>query len=366
VVSSSAKASGTYRKGTRAAVNTAEMPTGDVVRFRDADLASSSRVSAIEQVIGAGNLRTVEANALAELLLGDSVYANMLMLGFAWQDGLVPVSLRALLRAIELNGVSIDRNKQALAWGRIARADPASLPAAARPVQQQLESLDQVIARHTGFLTSYQNTAYAARYEAMVARVRSAEKPLRSEALTDAVARSLFKLMAYKDEYEVARLHMETGFLDELRREFEGEFRVRYHLAPPLWPGRRDARGRPRKRAFGQWMQIPFRVLSHLKALRGTPFDLFGYSAERRAERELIVWYENQIEAMLRQLEISNLPELVRIARAPLDIRGYGPVKEAAIPAVKADVARRFEAMNSRAKREGGQVAAAVERAATA
>jgi indolepyruvate ferredoxin oxidoreductase len=173
-------------------------------------------------------------------------------------------------------------------------------------------------------------------------------------------------LMAYKDEYEVARLHMETGFLDELRREFEGEFRVRYHLAPPLWPGRRDARGRPRKRAFGQWMQIPFRVLSHLKALRGTPFDLFGYSAERRAERELIVWYENQIEAMLRQLEISNLPELVRIARAPLDIRGYGPVKEAAIPAVKADVARRFEAMNSRAKREGGQVAAAVERAATA
>jgi indolepyruvate ferredoxin oxidoreductase len=339
VVSSSAKASGTYRKGTRAAVNTAEMPTGDVVRFRDADLASRTRLSAIARAIGDDHLRTVGANALAEELLGDSVYANMLMLGFAWQDGLVPISLTALDRAIELNGVAIARNKQAFAWGRIARSDPDFLPGASRS-EAKPETLDEIIARRSAFLTQYQDRAYAARFEVIVARVRSAESALGSEALSDAVARSLFKLMAYKDEYEVARLHMQSGFLDELRREFEGDFKVKYHLAPPLLPGRKDARGRPRKRAFGSWLQLPLKWLARLRFLRGTPFDPFGYTAERRSERELIHWYEQEIAAMLERLNAKNLADLVAIARAPLEIRGYGPVKDAAVPKAKAEVER--------------------------
>ena len=350
VVSSSPKASGTYRRGTRAAVNTAEMPTGDVVRFRDADLASPSRLRSIQRVIGEGNLSSINANALAERLLGDSVYANIIMLGFAWQQGLLPLSLQALLRAIELNGVSVERNKQAFAWGRIAAADPDFVPRSESA--GATETLDQMIERRAEFLTAYQDAAYAARYRAMVARVRGAEVRLGSEALTDAVARSLFKLMAYKDEYEVARLHMQTGFLDELRREFEDGFSVTYHLAPPFLPARGDARGRPRKRVFGQWIQTPLRMLAHLKSLRGTPFDAFGYMAERRAERELIAWYEALIDVLLGKLDAQSLPELVAMAKSPMDIRGYGPVKQAAIVNVKAQIASLLAGLGQRVEAE--------------
>ncbi|MCA1532660.1 indolepyruvate ferredoxin oxidoreductase family protein [Bradyrhizobium sp. NBAIM03] len=338
VVSSSPKASGTYRRGTRAAVNTAEMPTGDVVRFRDADLAAPSRLRAIGQVIGEHNLDRFNANALAERLLGDAVYANIIMLGFAWQRGLVPVSLQALLRAIELNGVAVERNKQAFAWGRIAAADPDFLPTSDKA--PEAETLDQIIARRAEFLTTYQDDAYAARYRAMVGKVRNAEAKLNSQALTEAVSRGLFKLMAYKDEYEVARLHMRSGFLDELKREFEDGFSIQYHLAPPFLKSRRDARGRPRKRAFGQWIQVPLAMLARLKALRGTPFDPFGYTAERRAERELIAWYEGLVDRMLGELDAAHLPNLVAIAKGPMDIRGYGPVKDIAILKVKAEVER--------------------------
>jgi indolepyruvate ferredoxin oxidoreductase len=340
VVSSSPKASGTYRAGMRAVINSAEMPTGDVVRFRDADLAVDERLRAIERVIGDGQLATINANALAEQLLGDSVYANIIMLGFAWQQGLLPLSLQALWRAIELNGVAVDRNKQAFAWGRIAAADPDFLPLSEGMPTKQIETLDQIIARRVAFLEAYQDRAYAARYEAVVARVRSTEAALGTQALSEAVARALFKLMAYKDEYEVARLHMASGFLDELRREFEGDFSVNYHLAPPLLPTKLDARGRPRKRSFGPWIQGPFKILARLKVLRGTPLDPFGYTAERRAERGLIGWYEGQIDRLLDKLDAKCLPELLTIARAPLDIRGYGPVKEAAMRKVQAEVAQ--------------------------
>ncbi|MBW5434502.1 indolepyruvate ferredoxin oxidoreductase family protein [Bradyrhizobium canariense] len=338
VVSSSPKASGTYRKGTRAAVNTAEMPTGEVVRFRDADLASPARLRAIGQVIGDGNLDTINANALAERLLGDAVYANIVMLGFAWQRGLLPVSLSALLRAIELNGVAVESNKQAFAWGRIAAADPDFLPKVDEA--PKAETLDQLIDRRADFLAAYQNDAYAARYRARVANVRNAEANLNSEKLTEAVARALFKLMAYKDEYEVARLHMQSGFLDELKREFEDGFSVKYHLAPPFLPSERDARGRPRKRAFGQWIQLPLAALARLKGLRGTVFDPFGYTVERRTERNLIAWYEGVIERMLGELDAARLPDLVVIAKAPMEIRGYGPVKDIAIAKVKPAVER--------------------------
>ena len=202
------------------------------------------------------------------------------------------------------------------------------------------ETVDQLIARRADFLTAYQSAAYAARYRAIVAKVRDAESPLNSEALTEAVARALFKLMAYKDEYEVARLHMQSGFLDELKREFEDGFSVQYHLAPPFLPSERDARGRPRKRAFGQWIQMPLSMLARLKGLRGTPFDPFGHTAERRAERELITWYEGVIEQMFDRLDAAHLPDLIAIAKAPMEIRGYGPVKDTAIAKVKPETER--------------------------
>ena len=336
VVSSSPKASATYRAGMRALVNLAEMPTGDIVRRRDADLAVRRRLKEIERVAGAGNVRAIDANALAENLFGDAVFANIVMLGHAWQQGLVPVGFDALDRAIELNGVAIEQNRQAFAAGRLVAADPAAFTAP--PANFETESLDAMIARRERFLIEYQDVAWARRYRAGVDKVRAAERPFVSEALTDAVARSLFKLMSYKDEYEVARLHMQTGFLGELKRSFDGDFTVNYHFAPPLLGGGKDARGRPLKRRFGSWIQTPLRLLAHLKGLRGTSFDLFGYTAERRMERALIGWYEGLIDELVARLPLQTPDTLVRLAAAPMDIRGYGPVKEAAVTQVKATV----------------------------
>ncbi|GHD56964.1 MFS transporter [Thalassobaculum fulvum] len=343
VVSSSPKASGTYRPGTRAVVNSAEMPTGDVVRLRDADLAVGARLAAIRRVVGADNLDSLDANRLAETLFGDAVFANVIMLGFAWQRGLVPVSRAALDRAIELNGVAVEANRQAFAAGRLAATDPAF--ALTGEPEREPETLDDVIARREAFLRDYQDAAWAGRYRAQVDRVRAAEPASYGGALTDAVARALFKLMAYKDEYEVARLHVETGFLDGLRREFEGDFTVRYHLAPPLLRTGTDARGRPAKRSFGPWVQGAFRLLAKLKRLRGTPFDPFGYTAERRMERALIGWYEGVVGTVLDRLAshdraTHDRATLLALARAPLEIRGFGPVKEAAVAKVRAEVDR--------------------------
>jgi indolepyruvate ferredoxin oxidoreductase len=355
VVSTSPKASATYRAGMRAVVNTAEMPTGDIVRRRDADLAMPRRLDALAGVIGAANLCAVDANALAELHCGDSVFANMIMLGLAWQQGLVPVSRAALLRAIELNKVEIATNLAAFAIGRLMAAAPplaalgSSRPAAPPPALAALqlapavswsgESLDAMIDRRVTFLTAYQNGAWAERYRALVARVHAAERGRGQAQLTEAVARALFKLMSYKDEYEVARLHMDAGFLRTLAETFEGEFKVAYHLAPPLLSGAKDARGRPRKRRFGQWMQPVFRALARLKVLRGTPFDPFGRTEERRMERRLIGWYEQVVGELLAALPDGDTARLAAIAAAPMDIRGYGPVKQQAATEVQQRVA---------------------------
>ena len=343
VVSSSPKASATYRAGMKAVVNMAEMPTGDIVRLRDADLATHRRLKEIERVAGVANVRALDANALAEKLFGDSVFANIVMLGHAWQQGLVPVSLASLQRAIELNGVAVDKNKQAFAAGRLAADEPAFLSKLGTAEEARPETLDEVIARRVSFLTDYQDAAWAERYRDTIERVRAAEKGFGPEALTDAVARSLFKLMSYKDEYEVARLHMSTGFLDEINRQFEGDFKVNYHFAPPMLGGAKDARGRPLKRQFGQWMQTPLRLLARFKRLRGTAFDLFGYTEERRMERELIGWYEGIVETMLTMLPTQGPAALVDLAKAPMDIRGYGPVKDAAVKTVKARVTQLLE-----------------------
>lgn len=349
VVSTSPKASSTYHAGMRAVVNTAEMPTGDVLRLRDASLAIPSRIRALEKLIGADALRCLNANKAAEALLGDAVFANMVMLGFGWQAGVVPVSHAALMRAIELNGVSVEQNKAAFAWGRLACADAMFFKHAMGGDEPTPETLDDVITRREVFLAAYQGAAYARKYRALVDGMRHAEAAFGSDKVTDAVARSLFRLMAYKDEYEVARLHVENGFIDRLRGEFEGDFKLTYHLAPPFMPSTQDSRGRPRKREFGQWMRVPFKILARLKFLRGTPLDIFGYSVERRMERDLIVWFEAVIEKLQPQLSSGRSNKLVEIAQLPQGIRGYGPIKHRAIADVRAEMERRLKDMGGTA-----------------
>ena len=343
VVSSSPKASASYRAGMKAVVNLAKMPTGDVVRRRDADLAVDQRLAAIRKV--AGPLAAVDANHLAETIMGDAVFANVIMLGFAWQQGLVPVGYRALMQAIALNGVAIDDNKRAFLLGRLAAAMPERLQSSLSASRPPERSLDEIVERRTAFLTEYQNEAYAARYRALIQRVATAEHPLGSTSVSEAVARSLFKLMAYKDEYEVARLHVDAGFTSQLRRDFGDDFRIVHHLAPPMLNTSLDARGRPVKRQFGSWIRMPLRVLAHMKGLRGTMFDPFGYTAERRMERELIDWYVGIIDRCLRDLSPSTRDEVARIFAVPMQIRGYGPVKHEAVTKVRMEVERAADAL---------------------
>ncbi len=338
VVSSSPRASACYRPGMKAALNLAKMPTGDIVRRRDADLAVDSRVAAIRDAIGGEGLAALDANHLAEIAMGDTVFANVVMLGFSWQRGLVPVGLAALDRAIELNGVAVEANRRAFLIGRVAAAMPERLSALLAPQKGQDETLDGTVARRVEFLTAYQDARYAARYASVVEKVRAAEAPFGTDALARTVARSLFRLMAYKDEYEVARLHTETGFADRLRAEFEGDFRIVHHLAPPFLAAGTDARGRPLKRAFGPWIRLPMRLLARMKRLRGTPLDPFGRTAERRMERSLIGWYEAMVGRAVSRLDDGTHAGLCRVLAKPMEIRGYGPVKEEAARRISAEM----------------------------
>src|ERR1700676_3497350 len=239
----------------RAVINMAEWPTGDFQGNRDASLSTPARLASVERLIGSDSLARFAPNRAAEALFGDTVFANVMMLGATWQLGLIPVTFEALMRAIELNGVFTKQNKEAFAGGRLAVADVTFMTSLLGR-EAPKETLDEIVDRRKTFLEAYQNGNYARRYTDLVDRVRRVEgdRLPGSEAVTAAVAKSLFKLMAYKDEYEVARLHVETGFLDRLRQEFEGEFTIKYHLAPPFLATGNDARGRPLKRQFGQWI----------------------------------------------------------------------------------------------------------------
>lgn len=347
VVSSSPKASATFARGqTRGVLNIAEMPTGDFTRARDADLKVGERQARIAEALGGeARLTALDANALSEALLGDPVFANVLMLGAAWQSGLVPVSEAALMRAIEMNGVKPAQNAQAFAWGRIAAHDPARVAALAGIAPAPPQTLDGLIARRVEMLAAYQDAEYAARFSAQIASVRAAEVAVMGApgALTDAAVRGLYKVMAYKDEYEVARLHTETGFLESLSERFEGSLTLNYHLAPPLLAGPKDGRGRPGKRAFGPWMTRAMRGLAKMKRLRGTPFDLFGYTAERRAERALIVQYCQILDRLCAGLTPDAHQKAVDIAALVQDIRGFGPVKEAAMIQVQAALSAKMK-----------------------
>ncbi|RLA36702.1 MAG: pyruvate ferredoxin oxidoreductase [Gammaproteobacteria bacterium] len=337
VVSSSPKASSTYRPGhTRAVLNTTEMSTADFVRFRDANLRASERVEAIAAITGTDKLSTLAANQLAEALLGNTIYANVLLLGYAWQKGLLPVSLAAMLRAIELNAVAVDQNRDAFNWGRIAAAEPKVIDEHIEVPQTDIsgiDTLDEMIQRRADFLCDYQDQALSDKYVALVDRVRLAEEaiiPGNKASLTEAVARGYFKTLAYKDEYEVARLYTESGFLDQLRKEYGDGASLRFNLAPPILNSGVDARGRPRKREFGAWIIPVFRLLAKLRKLRGTRFDLFGMTAERKMERALISEFESHVDQLLRSLTAANVDSATDIVKEYLEIRGYGPVKEAA------------------------------------
>jgi len=281
---------------------------------------------------GSAHVGTLDADQLAVQLVGDSLYTNPLMLGYAWQKGRVPLSLAALIRAIELNNVQVENNKLAFEWGRRAAHDLAAVQALLKPAQviefvKKTANLDDMVAKRVEFLTGYQNAAYAQQYKAFVEKVRAAEAPLNSKKLTEAVARYLFKLMAYKDEYEVARLHTDPAFLANVAAQFEGDYTLNYHLAPPLTAKKND-KGELQKSKFGPWMQTGFKVLAKLKGLRGTALDVFGKTEERKTERALIGEYRASIDELLRSLTASNLALATDIARIPEDIRGYGHVKE--------------------------------------
>jgi indolepyruvate ferredoxin oxidoreductase len=335
VVTSNRESISKIREGvTRAVVNTTNAPTADFVRNPDWQFPGGNLQADIAKAI-AGECEFVDANRLTVALLGDSLYTNPFMLGFAWQKGWLPLSEAAMLRAIELNGIAIEQNKKAFVWGRRAAHDleavtRVAFPAEVIELKRLSSSLDEMIGRRAAFLEAYQNAAYAARYRALVEKARSAEAKLESTRLTEAVARYAFKLMAYKDEYEVARLYTDGAFMDKIRAQFEGDYTLKFHLAPPAF-SRRNDKGELIKREFGSWMFGAFRLLAALRAVRGTPLDVFGYSAERRMEHALIKEYEATMAMVLGKLSPANLEAAIALASVPEDIRGYGHVKEAHI-----------------------------------
>ncbi len=322
----------TVREGrTYIAMNTHGAPTAAFVKNPDWQFPAGNCDAAVHAAAGA-NVGTVDADQLAVQLVGDSLYTNPLMLGFAWQKGRVPLSHAALLRAIELNGVQVENNKLAFEWGRRAAHDPVAVQALLKPSQviefvKNSANLDDMIGKRVEFLTAYQDAAYAQHYKAFVEKVRAAEAPLNSKKLSEAVVRYLFKLMAYKDEYEVARLHTDQSFHDKIAAQFEGNYKLHYHLAPPLIAKKND-KGELIKQKFGPVMLTGFRLLAKLKGLRGGAFDIFGKTEERQTERALIAEYRASIDEVLSSLTAANLLLATEIARVPEDIRGYGHVKE--------------------------------------
>jgi indolepyruvate ferredoxin oxidoreductase len=318
---------------TYVALNSHATPTAAFVGNPDWQNPTGGCEAALQAAVGSAKLGLFDADQVAVQLLGDSIYANPLLLGYAWQKGQVPLSRAALLRAMELNGVQVDNNKAAFEWGRRCAHDLGAVSALFKTAQviefvSKKPSLDEMVAKRVEFLAGYQDAAYAAQYKAFVDRVRAAEAKLGTNTkLSEAVARYLFKLMAYKDEYEVARLHTDPAFTSKIETMFEGDYKIVHHLAPPL-TAKRNSRGELIKQPFGPWMRNAFGVLAKLKGLRGTAFDVFGTTEERRTERALIGQYKACVDELLQGLSSAErLALAAEIARIPEDIRGYGHVK---------------------------------------
>jgi indolepyruvate ferredoxin oxidoreductase len=344
VVSGSKKVLAAMRKDeTGVVVNTAEIYPGDFTHDADFTLPTEGIKRAIRRAAG-DDLRFLDATGIATALLGNSIAANMFMLGHAWQQGRVPLEEASILRAIELNGEAVEMNKQAFLWGRRKAADPAAVEAFVAPLRKPAatgrlsQSLDETIARRVDFLTAYQNAAYGARYLRRVEQVRMRERALTPgrEDLADATARSLFKLMAVKDEYEVARLFADGAFARQAAASFDGDLTFEFYLAPPIF-GRKNAQGEPIKTRFGPWIMPVFKALAKLKGLRGTKLDIFGYSRERRIERKILADYENLLDEILDKLTPANHGIAAALAAIPEKIRGFGHVKMRHLQAAKVE-----------------------------
>ncbi len=326
----------------RVIANSHQIPTAAFTLDTRADIGTDRLRARLVEAAGRDGTEFFDATGMATALFGDSIATNMFLLGYAWQRGTIPVSFDALIAAIRINAVAVDANIRTLQLGRLAAERPeliAEATARREPARIRNEdlTLDDLITRRAAVLADYQNAAYAARYRALVARVREAEQRVAqgSERLTRAVALNAHKLMAYKDEYEVARLYTGGDFRARLRQQFGGDFRLKFHLAPPLITKPDPVTGKVAKRTFGPWMMSVFRLLAGLRHLRGTPLDPFGYLAERRQERRLRDDYEALMHHVCDGLSAANLNTAVELASLPDDIRGYGHIKHAAVAAVK-------------------------------
>jgi indolepyruvate ferredoxin oxidoreductase len=338
-------------------VNTAEFLPGEFTRNADFSLPSERLKRTILADAGAEKTHFIDASRIATALFGQSIGANMFMVGYAYQLGAIPLSAAAIEKAIELNGEAVVMNKAAFHWGRYTAIDRAAVekrsspaPGAESDARRLSESFDETLERRVNFLTAYQNAVYAERYRRWVGKVAAAEAARAPGkcGLADAVARYLFKLMAYKDEYEVARLYTDGSFLSQVQAEFGGDnLRFEFHLAPPLLARRDKTTGLPRKMSFGPWMLSLFRVLAKLKGLRGTPFDPFARSLERRTDRKLIADYQALLEEIIAGLTPENHHLAVGLAVIPEKIRGFGHVRQRHLTAAKAAEAELLEQFRS-------------------
>jgi indolepyruvate ferredoxin oxidoreductase len=327
---------------TRALVNASVAPTAEFVRNPNWRLPGTDLQGDIAEACGDGNASFVPATELATALMGDAIASNMFMLGYAYQKGWLPLAGESLLRAIELNGVAVEFNQQSFAWGRHAAVDlervrRAATPADVIPIEEHFSrNLDELVERRAQYLAEYQDAAYAARYRSLVDRVRQAEgERTGSSKLAEAVARSYHRLLAYKDEYEVARLHADGALEKKIAGMFEGDYRIAFHLAPPLFARVDPLTGEPRKIRFGAWMLPVFRLLKSLRFLRGTVWDPFGRTAERRMERSLIGEYERTVEELLERLSPHNHALALEIAAIPEEMRGFGHIKARNVAAAR-------------------------------
>ncbi len=323
-----------HRERSHAVVNDYESPTAEFVNNPDAEFPADAMKAVLREEAGEHKTHFIDATSIATALLGDSIASNLFLLGFAYQRGLIPVHENAIRQAIELNAVAVDFNQQAFLWGRRAAHDNGAVLRIAKPAQKPalLSDVDEIVRHRSQSLVAYQNEAYAAQYRELIAKVRAAESQLPGHdaalPLTETSARYLYKLMAYKDEYEVARLYSNGEFRRQLDEVFEGDYTLQFHLAPP-GIAKLDEAGHLKKQTFGPWMLRAFAVLARLKGLRGTRLDPFGRSEERRKERELIMEYRADLQRIVAELSSSNYATAIELARLPDSIRGYGHVKEA-------------------------------------
>src|SRR5215212_330646 len=343
--------------GTTMVINTAEILPGDFTRNADFSLPTERLKRAIRTAAGAEKTNFVDATRLATALLGNSIGANIFMVGYAYQLGALPLSAESIEKAIELNGEAVPMNLAAFQFGRRAAHGLLSVEALVKPptelasdARRLSQSFDETVARRVEFLTAYQNADYGARYKALVDQVQAAEaaKAPGKTGLADAVARYLFKLMAYKDEYEVARLYAETDFLAQVKNEVAGDnLTLKFHLAPPILARKDKVTGVAKKMTFGPWMLPAFRMLAKFRFLRGTALDIFGYSEERRTERKLIADYEALLGEIMAKLTPENHHIAVGLAAIPEKIRGFGHVKARHLVAAKADEAALLDQLRS-------------------